>query len=95
MNLSEMARRSYLCALRRGKTRRNNTHEALCRGIQEEMDELHKADRYNESEHLKGISEEVEELADVILCCMTELYGRGLDVEIVIKRKLLFNEKRD
>lgn len=92
--LNEWARQSYECAVRRGKTRPNIPHAKLVEGIQVELNELREASRKRESEHIEGMSEETEELVDVMLCCMTELHNRGENVEACVFAKLVYNQIR-
>lgn len=93
--LNDWARQSFECAVRRGKTRPGISHKAMVKGIASELKELVTASRKKPSEHVFGMTEETEELVDVMLCCMTELYNRGEDVEAVLWAKLYYNKSRD
>ena len=93
--INEWARRSYECAIRRGKTYANIPHTELVQGIQVELNELKTASMERESEHIEGMNEETEELVDVMLCCMTELYNRGENVEECLLAKLVYNQSRN
>ena len=71
-NADFMAVWAYAHALRRGKTRNDMTHEEIYDGIKQELDEFLNATDAP-SEHLPQFSQRQEELADIILACMTEL----------------------
>lgn len=71
-NADFMARWALLQAFRRGKTTENMTHEEIYNGIKEELDEFLNATD-EPSEHLPQFTQRQEELADIILACMSEL----------------------
>lgn len=71
-NADFMAMWAYVHAVRRGKTRNDMTHEEIYNGIKEELDEFMNATD-EPSEHLPQFTQRQEELADIILACMTEL----------------------
>lgn len=93
--LNDWARRSFECAVRRGKTHSRISHKDMCESIQAELDELKKASRKAMSVHIEGMNEETEELVDVMLCCMTELYNKGENVEAALMAKLIYNDGRE
>ena len=59
-----------------------------------EVNELAEASEDKKSEHLPEYTEAQEELADIIIGCMTELFKRGVDVDKIIDAKIEFNEQR-
>lgn len=63
---------SLVIALKRGKTNLNLSHEEVCNGIAEELDELRQATD-EPSEHIPPYTQRQEELADIILAALTEL----------------------
>lgn len=93
--LNDWAKQSFECAVRRGKTHAGISHKEMVKSIEAEFKELKKASRTKPSEHVFGMTEETEELVDVMLCCMTELYNRGENVEAVLWAKLHYNQSRD
>lgn len=92
--INELADRAYLCALRRGQTTEEVRHEQTIVHLANEFAEFVVANEYLQSEHLPFVSQADEELADILIVCLTELKRRGLDVENLIKKKMEFNEKR-
>lgn len=46
------------------------------------------------SEHLPEYTEAQEELADILITCLTELDRRKVDVEEIIMKKIEFNKIR-
>jgi len=67
---------SFAIALKRGKTSPNLSHEEVCNGISEELDELRQATD-EPSEHIPPYTQRQEELADIILAALTELEMLG------------------
>jgi hypothetical protein len=59
-----------------------------------EVNEFAEASEDKKSEHLPEYTEAQEELADIIIGCMTELFKRGVDVDKIIDAKIEFNEQR-
>jgi hypothetical protein len=45
-------------------------------------------------EELPKYTEEVEELPDIAICCLTALHRRGVDALKVIEEKIKYNENR-
>ena len=98
MDLNKFAKRAFSNALKRKKiTDTSNLGvqgaEAL-KGLMSEVEEFHKVNPCEPSEHLPQYSEEVEELADIAITAFTELYRRGVDIEKVLHEKMKFNEQR-
>ena len=59
-----------------------------------EVNEFAEASEDKKSEHLPEYTEAQEELADIIIGCMTELFKRGIDVDKIIDAKIEINEQR-
>lgn len=93
-DIDTLAVRAYDNALRRGKTSEVIDHWEDYRGIRAELDEFWRADEIAPSNHLPKYTEAAEELADVIISCMTELHKRGVKVSEIISNKIEFNERR-
>lgn len=91
--INNLAREAYCNALKRGKITREDSHEIIYIGINKELNEFCDATD-NPSEHLPQYTERQEELADVLICCLTELHREGVDVEEIIKAKIEYNKKR-
>lgn len=94
MDLNKAARRAYNNALARGKVTKVVNHEETVRTLAEEFEEMDRASESEASEHLREYTEVQEELADIIIGAMTELMKRDTDIELLIHRKLKFNEAR-
>lgn len=67
---------SLVIALKRDKTSPDLSHEEVCNGIAEELDELRQATD-EPSEHIPPYTQRQEELADIILVALTELEMLG------------------
>lgn len=97
MNLNNIAKRTYLSALDRGKISMVTDEDALdketIRSLLEETTEVITADN-GASPHIPQYSHREEELADVIIVCCTELYRRGVNIEDLLLKKVSFNEHR-
>lgn len=94
MGFQEKASKAFHNALRRGKTSVYNCHQDDAETLMAEMKEFVEASEDEKSEHLPKYTEAQEELADIIIGCMTELFKRGVDIEKIIDAKIAFNEKR-
>lgn len=92
--LNEWARKCFEYAIRRGKTRIGVNHEELVRGIGEEFVELCMADRDIKSKHVAWLTEEQEEMVDLMICCMTELWNQGVNIDDSLKAKIELNRIR-
>ena len=94
MGLQEKASKAFHNALRRGKTSIYNSQKQDTESIMIEVNEFAEASEDKKSEHLPEYTEAQEELADIIIGCMTELFKRGVDVDKIIDAKIEFNEQR-
>lgn len=94
-DIDTLAQTAYKDAIRRGKTEPNIAHWHEYLGIRAELEEFCRASETAPSEHLPEYTEAAEELADVMISCMTELTKRGVRVSEIIEDKINFNKKRD
>lgn len=94
INLNQLAQDAYECALRRKKTTASVNHIATANSIDEELAELLDANEVHDSVHITGYTEVQEELADILIVCLTELHKRGTNVEAIITDKINFNLQR-
>lgn len=92
--INELAKQAHETAVKRGKTSKDLSHDETFFGILEELREFRVASEFGKSKHLPEYTEAQEELADVLICCLTELHLRGVDVERIIKDKVEFNKTR-
>ena len=93
-NINQLAQTAFDTAIIRGKTARDMNHLDTFFGILSELKEFREASEIDPSEHLPEYTQAQEELADVLICCLTELHRRGVDVEEIIKAKIEFNKTR-
>lgn len=93
-DFNNLARRAYGNAILRGKTNKTLSHIDSFFSIFEELKELRNADERCESAHIPGYTEAAEELADILIACLTELHSRGVDIDRIVKDKINFNETR-
>lgn len=93
-SMNSLASRSCYNALKRNKTSVFNEHDDDVNGIKAEVNEFLLASEHKKSEHLPDYTEAQEELADVLICCMTELFKRGVNVDDIVRQKIAFNESR-
>lgn len=93
-NINELAQTAFDTAIIRGKTARDMNHLDTFFGILSELKEFREASETEKSVHLPEYTQAQEELADVLICCLTELHRRGVDVERIIKEKIEFNKTR-
>lgn len=89
-----LSEKAYHNALQRGKTEEEIKHWQDYQGIRAELDEFCRADENKPSEHLPEYTEAQEELADIIIACMTELIKRKVRVSNILNDKIEFNERR-
>lgn len=82
-------------AFKRGKISDSVEHWKTAGGISEELMEFIKADESKPSEHIPEYTEAEEELADILITCLTELNRRSVDIEKIVIDKVVFNQKRD
>lgn len=94
MKLNELAERTYKCAVARGKTGKQVNHEKDAAGLIEEVHEFYQAKEKWESDKMYGYTQAQEELADVLIVCLTELYKRNVDIEDIVQEKIHLNELR-
>lgn len=98
MDLRKFGKRAYQCALRRGKIHEgldgSNLHQETVEGLSEEVHEVIEASETETAEHLGNYPAIVEELADVAIVVMTELYRRNIDIDVVLHEKMKYNEQR-
>lgn len=92
--LTTLGARSYAGAVKRGKTSSVCTHYDTFWGIFEELKEFRESFEGTPSEHLPDYSQAQEELADILICCLTELHRRGVDIDKLILDKIQYNETR-
>ena len=98
MDLNKFGKRAYICALKRGKIHEQSDpyslHKETVEGLIEEFNEVINADENSASSHLEAYSEVVEELTDIAIASLTELYRRGVNIEEVLHAKMKYNESR-
>ena len=92
--INNLAQTAFNTAIIRGKTAKDMNHLDTFFGIFSELKEFREASEVEPSEHLPEYTEAQEELTDVLICCLTELHRRGVDVERIIKEKIEFNKTR-
>ena len=92
--INELAQTAFNTAIIRGKTSKDFSHNDTFFGILEELKEFREASEIDPSEHLPEYTQAQEELTDVLICCLTELHRRGVDVERIVKEKVEFNKTR-
>lgn len=88
---------SALCAenaKNRGKVGYDVSHYLTACSLYCELDEFDEASEKAHSDHLPEYTEAQEELADILITCLTELHRRNVDVEAIITKKLEFNQQR-
>ncbi len=92
--INELAQTAFDTAIIHGKTAKDADHLDTFFGILSELKEFREASEVEPSEHLPEYTQAQEELTDVLICCLTELHRRGVDVEEIIKAKIEFNKTR-
>lgn len=92
--INNLAQTAFNTAIIRGKIGKDLSHNETFFGIFEELKEFREASEIDKSEHLPEYTQAQEELTDVLICCLTELHRRGVDVERIVKEKIEFNKKR-
>ena len=93
-NINQLAQTAFNTAIIRGKTGKEPNHMAAFYSILDELKEFREASEIDPSEHLPQYTQAQEELTDVLICCLTELHRRGVDVEEILKAKIEFNKTR-
>lgn len=92
--LNKIAQKAYNNAVLRKKVTLYSSHQEDVDSLMEEMKEFAEASETKDSEHLPLYTEADEELADILICCLTELFKRGVNVDKLVDDKMEFNEKR-
>ena len=92
--INQLAQTAFNTAIIRGKTSKDLSHNETFFGILDELKEFRDASEVEKSEHLPQYTQAQEELTDVLICCLTELHRRGVDVEKILTDKIEFNKKR-
>lgn len=92
--INMLALRAYNNAIVRKKITAGLDHEESVATIKEEFHEFELASETRKSEHIAGMTEAVEELADICIGALTELHKRGVDVHEIILSKMTYNEER-
>lgn len=94
--MNHLAQEAYETAIRRKQITKDNSfmHGESYVAILCELSEYDLASELTKSKHIPQYTEAEEELADVLICCLTELYRRGVNVEEIIKAKIQFNKTR-
>ena len=93
-NINQLAQTAFNTAIIRGKTGKEPNHMAAFYSILDELKEFREASEVDPSEHLPQYTASVEELADIAISALTELYARVDNVEEVIVAKIEFNKTR-
>ena len=93
--INELAQTAFDTAIIRGKTARDMNHLDTFFGILSELKEFREASEIDPSEHLPQYTASQEELTDVLICCLTELYRREVNVEEILIAKINYNKTRD
>lgn len=93
-SMNSLASKCCYNALKRGKTSVFSEHDEDANSIMAEVNEFLLASEHKKSEHLPDYTEAQEELADVLISCMTELFKRGVNIDDIVRQKIAFNEKR-
>ena len=92
--INDLAKQAHETEVKRGKTSEDALHLDTFFGILSELKEFRAASEIDPSEHLPQYTQAQEELTDVLICCLTELHRRGVDVERIVKEKVEFNKTR-
>lgn len=92
--INELAKQAHETAVRRGKTSEDALHLDTFFGILSELKEFRETSEVDPSEHLPEYTQAQEELADIAISALTELYARVDDVEEVIVAKINYNKTR-
>ena len=94
IDLNALSSTCHKIAIKRGKIGDKAIHWSSASGISDELMEFIKASEEKPSEHLPEYTEAQEELADILITCLTELDRRKVDVEEIIIKKIEFNKIR-
>lgn len=95
IDLNHIADECGKTALKRGQIREGYFHHMeVVPAIRRELLEYTQAKENNPSEHIPEYTESEEEIADILIICLTELSRRNVNVEEIITKKLEFNKIR-
>lgn len=94
IDLNALSSNCHKIATKRGKVGDKVIHWKSAGSISDELMEFIKANEESPSEHLPEYTEAQEELADILITCLTELDRRNVDVEEIIMKKIEFNKIR-
>lgn len=94
IDLNTLSSTCHKIAIKRGKVGDEIIHWKSASSISDELMEFIKANEESPSEHLPEYTEAQEELADILITCLTELDRRKVDVEEIIMKKIEFNKIR-
>lgn len=94
INLNNTAALCAENAKNRGKVGYDVSHILTWWSISNELKEFYGASETGPSEHIPEYTEAQEELADILITCLTELHRRNVDIEAIITKKLEFNQNR-
>lgn len=94
IDLNALSSTCHNIAIKRGKVGDEIIHWKSASSISDELMEFIKANEESPSEHLPEYTEAQEELADILITCLTELDRRKVDVEEIIMKKIEFNKIR-
>ena len=92
--INDLAKQAHETAVKRGKRSEDTSHLDTFFGILSELKEFREASEIDPSEHLPQYTASVEELADIAISALTELYARVDNVEEVIVAKISYNKTR-
>lgn len=92
--INDLAKQAHETAVRRGKTSEDALHLDTFFGILSELKEFREASEIDPSEHLPQYTASQEKLTDVLICCLTELYRREVNVEEILIAKINYNKTR-
>lgn len=96
--MNNLSKKTYNTAIERCKitaTRDSKEqHQEAVVSLLEEIKEFSWASEVRVSSHLPGYTEAQEELADILITCLTELHRRGTDIEKIVSEKVKFNFTR-
>ena len=92
--INDLAKQAHETAVKRGKTSEDASHLDTFFGILSELKEFRAASEIDPSEHLPQYTASQEELTDVLICCLTELYRREVNVEEILIAKINYNKTR-
>lgn len=94
-SINAMAKRSHAIAQKRGQLN-EQWYISLMEEVVELTDEVEKEEKsgFRVSDHIPFTALE-EEIADVMLVCMTTLHAMNVNIEKLLKTKIEFNETRD